>query len=68
MEYYLITNKKNTLYFYYDKNRVNEIKMSESKFDNFTMSDIKINLDEEKFAAIVNKAKKIQSTMETYSK
>jgi anthranilate synthase component 1 len=32
--------------------------MSESKFDNFTMSDIKINLNEEKFAAIVNKAKK----------
>jgi len=55
----LFDNKqKKSLYFYYDKNRVDEIKMSESKFDNFTMSDIKINLNEEKFAAIVNKAKK----------
>ena len=55
----LFDNKqKKSLYFYYDKNRVDEIKMSESKFDNFTMSDIKINLNEEKFAEIVNKAKK----------
>jgi len=55
----LFDNKqKKSLYFYYDKNRVDEIKMSESKFNNFTMSDIKINLNEEKFAEIVNKAKK----------
>ena len=55
----LFDNKqKKSLYFYYDKNRVNEIKMSESKFDNFTVSDIRANLDENEFTDIVNKAKK----------
>ena len=55
----LFDNKqKKSLYFYYDKNRVNEIKISESKFDNFTVSDIRDNLDEDKFTDIVNKAKK----------
>jgi len=55
----LFDNKqKKSLYFYYDKNRVDEIKISESKFDSFTISDIRTNLDEEKFAEIVDKAKK----------
>jgi anthranilate synthase component 1 len=55
----LFDNKqKKSLYFYYDKNRVNEIKTSESKFGNFTISDIKTNLDEDEFTDIVNKAKK----------
>jgi len=64
----LFDNKqKKSLYFYYDKNRVDEIKMSESKFDNFTMSDIKINLNEEKFAELLTRQKNT-STMETYSK
>ena len=55
----LFDNKqKKSLYFYYDKNRVDEIKMSESKFDNFTVSDIRANLDENEFTDIVNKAKK----------
>ena len=55
----LFDNKqKKSLYFYYDKNRVNEIKVSESKFDNFTISDIRTNLNEDKFTEIVNKAKK----------
>jgi len=55
----LFDNKqKKSLYFYYDKNRVDEIKMSESKFDNFTVSDIRDNLDEDEFTDIVNKAKK----------
>ena len=55
----LFDNKQNkSLYFYYDKNRVNEIKISESRFDNFTASDIKANLNEDKFTDIVNRAKK----------
>ena len=55
----LFDNKqKKSLYFYYDKNRVSEIKITESKFDNFTLSDITTNLNEDKFTEIVNKAKK----------
>jgi len=55
----LFDNKqKKSFYFYYEKNRVDEIKSSESKFDEFTMSEITSNLDEAKFASIVEKAKK----------
>jgi len=55
----LFDNKqKKSLYFYYTKNRVNEIKTSESKFDNFTLSEITTNLDENEFSKIVQKAKK----------
>jgi len=55
----LFDNKKRkSLYFYYDKNRVDEIKSSESKFEDFTISKISNNLNEEKFSEIVNKAKK----------
>ena len=55
----LFDNKqRKSLYFYYDKSRVDEIKSSEPKFDNFTISDIKNNLDQEKFSEIVSKAKK----------
>ena len=55
----LFDNKqKKSFYFYYERNRVDEIKSSESKFDEFTMSEITSNLDEEKFTRIVEKAKK----------
>ena len=55
----LFDNKQKKLfYFYYERNRVDEIKSSESKFDEFTMSEITSNLDEEKFTSIVEKAKK----------
>jgi anthranilate synthase component 1 len=55
----LFDNKqKKSLYFYYDKNRINEIKNSEAKFDNFVLSNIKSNLDQEEFSNIVNEAKK----------
>ena len=55
----LFDNKqKKSFYFYYERNRVDEIKSSESKFDEFTMSGITSNLDEEKFTSIVEKAKK----------
>jgi len=55
----LVDNKKKeTLYFYYDENRVDKIKTSESTFGSFSMSEITNNLDEKKFTDIVNKAKK----------
>ncbi len=55
----LFDNKKRkSLYFYYDENRVDEIKSTESKFEDFTISKITNNLNEEKFSEIVNKAKK----------
>ena len=55
----LFDNKqKKSFYFYYERNRVDEIKSSESKFNEFTMSEITSNLDEEKFARVVEKAKK----------
>ena len=55
----LFDNKqKKSFYFYYERNRVDEIKSSESKFGEFTMSEITSNLDEEKFTSIVEKAKK----------
>jgi anthranilate synthase component 1 len=55
----LVDNKKKkTLYFYYNENRVDKIKTSESTFDDFSMSEITNNLEEEKFTGIVNKAKK----------
>ena len=55
----LFDNKqKKSLYFYYDKNRADELKSSEPKFGNFVISDIKSNLDQEKFSEIVSKAKK----------
>ena len=55
----LFDNKqKKSFYFYYERNRVDEIKSSESKFDEFTISEITSNLDEEKFTSIVEKAKK----------
>jgi len=55
----LFDNKqKKSLYFYYEENRVDEIKTSESSFDNFTISKISTNLDKDKFSKIVEKAKK----------
>ena len=55
----LFDNKqKKSFYFYYERNRVGEIKSSESDFDEFTMSEITSNLDEDKFTSIVKKAKK----------
>ncbi|MBM3903706.1 MAG: anthranilate synthase component I family protein [Thaumarchaeota archaeon] len=54
----LYDNKtKQSLYFYYDENRINQIKQAERKFGNITLSDITTNMDESQFASIVNKAK-----------
>jgi len=55
----LYDNKQNkSFYFYYNENRINQIKLSENKFDNFHVSEISVNLDESKFIKIVNQAKK----------
>ena len=50
--------QKKSLYFYYENNRVDEIKSSESGFEKFTISEISSNMNEEKFTDIVEKAKK----------
>ena len=55
----LFDNKqKKSLYFYYEENRVDEIKTSEPIFDNFKMSKISTNLDKDEFSKIVESAKK----------
>jgi len=55
----LFDNKqKKSLYFYYEDNRIDKIKSSEANFDEFTISEITSNIDEEKFAGIIDKAKK----------
>ena len=50
--------QKKSLYFYYENNRVDEIKSSEPDFEKFTISEISSNMNEEKFTDIVEKAKK----------
>jgi len=55
----LYDNKQNkSFYFYYNENRINKIKLSENKFDDFHISEISVNLDESKFIKIVDQAKK----------
>ena len=55
----LFDNKqKKSLYFYYEENRVDEIKTSEPIFDDFKISKISTNLDKDEFSKIVEKAKK----------
>ena len=55
----LYDNKtKKLLYFYYNKNRINDIKLSEPTFGRLEISEISVNMDEKKFSEIVNKAKK----------
>ena len=50
--------QKKSLYFYYEDNRINEIRSSESISEKFTISEITSNMNEEKFTNIVDKAKK----------
>jgi len=55
----LYDNKqRQLLYFYYDKDRSNELKISENKYADFKVSEITPNLDQDKFSEIVNQAKK----------
>ena len=55
----LFDNKQNkSFYFYYDKNRIKEIKLSENDFGKFEISNFTSNLDEADFEKMVNQAKK----------
>jgi len=55
----LFDNKqKKSLYFYYEENRIDEIKTSEPIFEDFKISKISTNLDKNEFSKIVEKAKK----------
>ncbi len=52
------TKQKKLFYFYYDENRIDQIKLSENKFEIFTVSEISVDMNEAKFTKIVNDAKK----------
>ncbi len=49
---------KKLFYFYHDKNRFEELKISEDVFEDFHSSDVMPNMNKEEFSEIVNKAKK----------
>ncbi|MFQ6025189.1 MAG: anthranilate synthase component I family protein [Nitrosopumilaceae archaeon] len=54
----LYDNKeKKALYFYYDQNRTEQIKVTEKTFQKFEVSEFTENLSKERFSQIVNKAK-----------
>lgn len=50
--------KKRSLYFYYNENRIDKIKLTEREFGNIQLSEISTNMDENQFSEIVTKAKK----------
>ena len=52
------TKQKKSFYFYYDENRIDQIKLSDNKFDDFNVSEISVDMNEAKFTKIVNDAKK----------
>lgn len=55
----LFDNKQNkSFYFYYDKNRIKEIKLSENDFGKFEISNFISNCDEADFEKMVNQSKK----------
>ena len=49
---------KKLFYFYYDENRFNKLNISENKFEPFFATQVKPNINKEKFSDIVKKAKK----------
>ena len=49
---------KKLFYFYHDKNRFNEFKISKDEFEDFHSSNVTPNMNKEEFSNIVNKAKK----------
>ena len=55
----LYDNKeKKAVYFYYDKNRIDQMSFSDTKFGNFEASEISENLDKKRFTDMVESAKK----------
>jgi len=49
---------KKSFYFYYDNNRLERLSYDDVSFENFSISEIKDNLDKEKFEEMVTRAKK----------
>lgn len=49
---------KKLFYFYYEDNRFSRLNISENKFESFFASQVKPNINQEKFSNIVKKAKK----------
>ena len=49
---------KKLFYFYYDENRFNKLNISENEFEPFFASQVRPNINKEKFSDIVKKAKK----------
>lgn len=55
----LYDNKeKKSFYFYYDKNRLDTIPITDIKFEKFEMSKVSENLDSQRFSKMVSSAKK----------
>jgi anthranilate synthase component 1 len=55
----LYDNKeRKSFYFYYDKNRINQVPITDAKFEKFEMSGISENLQKEQFTKMVEAAKK----------
>ena len=55
----LYDNKgKKSFYFYYDKNRLDQISVPDPKFEKFEMSTVSENLDSQRFFKMVENAKK----------
>ena len=50
--------REKLFYFYHDKNRFEDFKMSEDVFEDFNSSEVQPNMNKEQFSDIVNKAKK----------
>lgn len=50
--------REKLFYFYYDKNRFNELVMSDGSFGDFDSGDVTASMDKEKYSEMVNKAKK----------
>jgi len=50
--------RKQLLYFYYNKDRSNKLKITNQGFSDFKLTDISPNLNQKEFSNIVNKAKK----------
>ena len=50
--------KKKLFYFYYEENRFEQFKISEDIFEDVKVSEVKENIDQQRFKDIVNKAKK----------
>lgn len=49
--------REKLFYFYYDKNRFNELVMSDGSFGDFDSGDVTASMDKEKYSEMVNKAK-----------